>query len=121
MGGAVIFVITIASMCTSLIYKFILVPLDMTYLKTIAFILRIAALVQLVEMILKKTMPSLYQALGVYLSADHHQLCRAGCCAYECSGWLWCVEGYCLRIATAVGFTDRDRADGRSSGEDRIQ
>lgn len=67
MGGAVIFVITIASGVAALIYKFILVPLDITYLQTIVFILVIAALVQFVEMFLKKYVPSLYQALGVYL------------------------------------------------------
>lgn len=67
MGGAVIFVITLASGVTAVIYKFILVPLDITYLQTIVFILVIAALVQFVEMFLKKYVPSLYQALGVYL------------------------------------------------------
>ena len=59
MGGAVIFVITLSSFVTSLIYKFILVPLDLTYLQTIVFILIIAALVQFVEMFLKKNMPAL--------------------------------------------------------------
>ena len=67
MGGAVIFVITLSSFVTSLIYKFILVPLDLTYLQTIVFILIIAALVQFVEMFLKKNMTALYKALGVYL------------------------------------------------------
>ena len=67
MGVAVIFVITIASFVTALINKFILVPADLTYLQTIVFILIIAALVQFVEMFLKKSMPSLYEALGVYL------------------------------------------------------
>ncbi len=67
MGVAVIFVITLSSFVTSLIYKFILVPLDITYLQTIAFILVIAALVQFVEMFLKKSIPSLYSALGVFL------------------------------------------------------
>jgi electron transport complex protein RnfA len=67
MGSAVIFVITIASAVTAIIYKCILVPLDITYLQTIVFILVIAALVQFVEMFLKKYIPSLYQALGVYL------------------------------------------------------
>ena len=67
MGGAVVFVITLSSLLTSLIYKFILVPLGFEYLQTIVFILFIAALVQFVEMFLKKAMPSLYQALGVYL------------------------------------------------------
>ena len=67
MGAAVIFVITLACAVTSLIYDFILVPMGLAYLNTIAFILVIAALVQFVEMFLKKSMPSLYQALGVFL------------------------------------------------------
>ncbi|WP_418492449.1 electron transport complex protein RnfA, partial [Eshraghiella crossota] len=67
MGFAVIFVITISSFLASLIYNFILVPLKLTYLNTIVFILVIAALVQFVEMFLKKASPSLYKALGVYL------------------------------------------------------
>ena len=67
MGAAVIFVITIASLVTSLIYIFILATLGLTYLQTIVFILVIAALVQFVEMFLKKSMPALYESLGVYL------------------------------------------------------
>ena len=67
MGAAVIFVITIASLVTSLIYKFILATLGLTYLQTIVFILVIAAIVQFVEMFLKKSMPALYESLGVYL------------------------------------------------------
>lgn len=67
MGGAVIFVITISSAVTNLIYNFILVKFNLEYMKTIVFIVVIAALVQLVEMILKKYIPSLYKALGVYL------------------------------------------------------
>ena len=67
MGAAVIFVITLSSMAASLIYAHILIPLHLEYLQTIVFILVIAALVQFVEMVLKKNMPSLYEALGVYL------------------------------------------------------
>ena len=74
MGGAVIFVITIAAFVTGVIYKFVLaneallsMGIDLTYLQTIVFILVIAALVQFVEMFLKKSMPALYQSLGVYL------------------------------------------------------
>ena len=67
MGGSVIFVITISSAVTNLIYNFILVKFNLEYMKTIVFIVVIAALVQLVEMILKKYVPSLYKALGVYL------------------------------------------------------
>jgi electron transport complex protein RnfA len=67
MGAAVIFVITIASCVTAVINQFVLVKLNITYLQTIVFILIIAALVQFVEMFLKKSSPSLYNALGVYL------------------------------------------------------
>ena len=67
MGGAVIFVITISSFITALIYKCILLPLDISYLNTIVFILVIAALVQFVEMFLKKKSRALYESLGVYL------------------------------------------------------
>ena len=66
MGGAVVFVITVASALTSVIY-ILLEKLDLTYMKTIVFIMLIAALVQFIEMILKKYSPSLYNALGVYL------------------------------------------------------
>ena len=67
MGAAVLFVIVIASTVASLIYKFILFPLGLSYLQTIVFILVIAGLVQFVEMFLKKNMVSLYQSLGVFL------------------------------------------------------
>ena len=67
MGGAVIFVITLASLVAGLLYEFILRPLGFDYLNTIVFILVIAALVQFVEMFLKKSVPSLYSALGIYL------------------------------------------------------
>ena len=67
MGTAVIFVITLSSAVAGVIYRFVLIPLDITYLQTIVFILVIAALVQFVEMVLKKYMVALYEALGVYL------------------------------------------------------
>ena len=67
MGGAVIFVIVLASIVTNLVYSFVLVPLNMTYLQTIAFILVIASLVQMVEIVMKKVSPALYQALGIFL------------------------------------------------------
>ena len=67
MGIAVIFVITLASLVSSLIYGFLLKPFELEYLKTIVFILVIAALVQFVEMFLKKYIPALYESLGVYL------------------------------------------------------
>ena len=67
MGGAVIFVITIASLITSTLYNLLLLPNNLEYLNTIVFILVIAALVQFVEMFMKKSMPALYKSLGVYL------------------------------------------------------
>ncbi len=67
MGTAVVFVITISSVLTACIYKYILAPLGMEYMNTIVFIAVIAALVQLVEMFLKKALPALYRSLGVYL------------------------------------------------------
>lgn len=67
MGVAVIFVMALATLVTSLLQKFVLIPLNITYLQTIVFILVIASLVQMVEIILKKVTPSLYQALGVFL------------------------------------------------------
>ena len=67
MGGAVIFVITIASAVTNLLYTFVIEKLNITFLNTIIFILVIAALVQLIELFLKKFVPKLHQALGVYL------------------------------------------------------
>ena len=67
MSGAVVFVITLATLVTYLINKFLLVPFGLTFLQTIAFILVIAALVQMVEIVLKKISPSLYQALGIFL------------------------------------------------------
>lgn len=67
MGGAVIFVITISSAVTSLLYNYVLVKFDLTYLKTIVFIMIIAFLVQLVELFLKKAAPALYKSLGVFL------------------------------------------------------
>jgi len=67
MGMAVIFVLTLAGMITWLVHHYILVPLDLTYLRTIAFILVLATLVQFVEMVIQKTAPPLYEALGIYL------------------------------------------------------
>lgn len=67
MGAAVVFVITIASAVTSILYNFVLLRFDLTYLNTIVFIVVIAALVQFVEMVLKRFSPPLYSALGVYL------------------------------------------------------
>ncbi len=67
MSGAVMFVMTLATIVTFLIYNYILIPFDITYLQTISYILVVASLVQMVEIILKKVSPALYQALGIFL------------------------------------------------------
>ena len=105
MGGAVIFVITISSFVTSIIYRAILVPLDMTYLQTIVFILVIAALVQLVEMFLKKSIPSLYQSLGVYLPFITTNCAVLGVALTNVQHGYGVLESTVAGIATAVGFT----------------
>ena len=104
MGGAVIFVITIASFFTSLIYKFILLPLNISYLQTIVFILVISALVQFVEMFLKKSMPSLYNALGVYLPLITTNCAVLGVALTNVQNEYSILEGVINGIGTSVGF-----------------
>ena len=104
MGGAVIFVITIASFFTSWIYKFILLPLNISYLQTIVFILVIAALVQFVEMFLKKSMPSLYNALGVYLPLITTNCAVLGVALTNVQNEYSILEGVINGIGTSVGF-----------------
>ena len=105
MGGAVIFVITLASAVAAAIYKFILVPLDITYLQTIVFILVIASLVQFVEMFLKKYMQVLYQALGVYLPLITTNCAVLGVALTNVQKEYGIVTGIVNGFATAVGFT----------------
>lgn len=105
MGGAVIFVITISSFVTALIYKFLLFPLNVTYLQTIVFILVIAALVQFVEMFLKKSSPSLYNALGVYLPLITTNCAVLGVALINVQKSYGIVESVVNGLATAVGFT----------------
>ena len=105
MGGAVIFVITISSFVTALIYKFLLLPLNVTYLQTIVFSLVIAALVQFVEMFLKKSSPSLYNALGVYLPLITTNCAVLGVALINVQKSYGIVESVVNGLATAVGFT----------------
>ena len=110
MGGAVVFVITIASFVTGLIYKFILgnpniMGGELSYLNTIVFILVIAALVQFVEMFLKKAMPSLYQALGVYLPLITTNCAVLGVALTNVQKGYNILQGTVNGFATAVGFT----------------
>lgn len=104
MGGAVVFVITIASFVTGLIYKFILMPLGFEYLQTIVFILIIAALVQFVEMFLKKAMPPLYNALGVYLPLITTNCAVLGVALTNVQKEYSILQGVINGIGTSVGF-----------------
>jgi electron transport complex protein RnfA len=105
MGGAIIFVITLASAVCGLLYKFILVPLDLVYLNTIVFILIIAMLVQFVEMFLKKFVKPLYEALGVYLPLITTNCAVLGVALLNVTNEYNIIEGIVNGFATAVGFT----------------
>ena len=104
MGGAVIFVITLASLVTGVIYRFLLEPFDITYLQTIVFILVIAALVQFVEMFLKKKMKGLYKALGVYLPLITTNCAVLGVALTNVQKDYSILAGVINGFATAVGF-----------------
>ena len=105
MGTAVIFVITLSSAVAGAIYKFALVPLNITYLQTIVFILVIAALVQFVEMVLKKYMVSLYNALGVYLPLFTTNCAVLGVAITNVQKKYGILTGTVNGFATALGFT----------------
>ena len=105
MGSAVVFVMTFASGVAGLIYRFILTPLHIEYLQTIVFILVIAALVQFVEMFLKKCMPALYEALGVYLPLITTNCAVLGVALTNVQKEYGIITGVVNGFATAVGFT----------------
>lgn len=105
MGAAVTFVLAIATTFTYLIQKFVLEPFNITYMQTIAFILVIAALVQMVEIILKKVSPSLYQALGVFLPLITTNCCVLGVAIMVIQKDFNLLESVVYAISTAVGFT----------------
>lgn len=105
MGAAVIFVITVSSFITGLLYEFALVPLKITYLQTIVFILVIAALVQLVEMILRKKIPVLYKSLGVYLPLITTNCAVLGIALTNVQKEYDLLTGVINGFGTAVGFT----------------
>ncbi|MCR5785134.1 MAG: electron transport complex subunit RsxA [Eubacterium sp.] len=104
MSGAVLFVIAIASFVTALINKFILVPLGFTYLQTIVFILVIACLVQFVEMFLKKSMPPLYNSLGVYLPLITTNCAVLGVALTNVQNDYGILTSVVNGIATSIGF-----------------
>jgi len=104
MGLAVTFVLTLATIVTYVIQKFVLDPNGLAYLQTIAFILVIAALVQMVEIILKKVSPSLYQALGVFLPLITTNCCILGVAILVIQKDYNLLQGVVYAISTALGF-----------------
>jgi electron transport complex protein RnfA len=106
MGAAVIFVMTIATLVTTLIQNYILVPLNLVdFLQTITFILVIAALVQMVEIVLKKVGPSLYQALGVFLPLITTNCAVLGVAISVTTQGLGLIDSVVYAIFSAIGFT----------------
>ena len=105
MGFAVMFVMTLSSALTWLVYHYILVPSNLSYLKTIAFILIIASLVQIIEMFLKKFIPVLYSALGVYLPLITTNCAVLGAVLLNIQNNYSFAESVTFGLAAAVGFT----------------
>ncbi|MBR3966720.1 MAG: RnfABCDGE type electron transport complex subunit A [Clostridia bacterium] len=105
MGMAVTFVITLSSAVTWIVYYGILVPLKLEYLKTIAFILVIAALVQFIEMFLRKFVPALYSALGIYLPLITTNCAVLGSALVNIQNNYNFITSVCYGFAAALGFT----------------
>ncbi len=105
LGGAVIFVMTIASAVANLLYTFVLDPFGLDYMKTIVFILVIAALVQIVEMFLKKTSPSVYKSLGIFLPLITTNCAVLGVALTNVQNDYNFLESVLAGFGTAVGFT----------------
>ena len=104
MGAAVAFVLTLATLVTFLLQQYVLNPLNLGYLQTIAFILVIAALVQMVEIILKKTSPALYQALGIFLPLITTNCAVLGVAILVVQKDFSLVESIVYALSTAIGF-----------------
>ncbi len=105
LGGAVIFVMAISSAVANLLHSFILKPLNLEYLNTIVFILVIAALVQMVEMFLKKTSPAIYQALGIYLPLITTNCAVLGIALTNVQNEYTFAESITAGVGTAIGYT----------------
>lgn len=105
MGMAVTFVMVIATAVTYLLQTYVLEPFEVTYLQTIVFILVIAALVQVLEIVMKKTMPVLYQALGVFLPLITTNCAVLGVAILVIQKNMTFVESLVYAVSTAVGFT----------------
>jgi electron transport complex protein RnfA len=104
MSGAVMFVMTLATIVTWVIFKYVLLPFGITFLQTITFILVIASLVQMVEIILKKISPPLYQALGIYLPLITTNCAVLGVALLAQSKDLDLLQSVVYALANAVGF-----------------
>ena len=105
LGVAVIFVITVASAVASLLYDFVLAPLGLDFMKTIVFILVIAALVQIVEMFLKKKSPAIYQALGIYLPLITTNCAVLGVALTNVQDGYNFIQSVLSGFGTGVGYT----------------
>jgi len=104
MGMAVIFVLTLAGMMTWLVHNYLLIPLNIEYLRTIAFILVIATLVQFVEMVVQKTAPALYEALGIYLPLITTNCAVLGVAIINIEDGYDLITSIFFSFASAVGF-----------------
>ena len=104
MGAAVTFVLAISTLVTWLLYKFVLIPADIAYMQTIVYILVIAALVQMLEMILKKISPALYQALGVFLPLITTNCCVLGVAILVIQKDYNLVESLVYSVSIGIGF-----------------
>ena len=104
MSAAVLFVMTLATLITFLIQELLLVPLKIEFMQTVSFILVIAALVQMVELILKKVSPPLYQALGVFLPLITTNCAILGVAVLVSRSTFNLVEAVVFAMATAIGF-----------------
>ncbi len=105
MGCAVMFVMTLSAIVTHLVYYQLLVPFNLMYMQTVAFILVIAALVQMVEIILKKTAPILYQALGIFLPLITTNCAVLGVAILAIQKDYGLLSAVCFNLANALGFT----------------
>ena len=105
LGMAVIFVITIASAVANLLYDYVLAPFGLDFMKTIVFILVIAALVQIVEMFLKKTSPAIYTALGIYLPLITTNCAVLGVALTNVQNGYNFIQSVLSGFGTAVGYT----------------
>jgi electron transport complex protein RnfA len=104
MTGAVLFVMTLASLVSWLVYRYLLAPFDLVYLQTISFILIIAAMVQLVELVLQKLSPPLYRSLGIFLPLITTNCAVLGCAVLTIQNDYSLVETLVFAVAAAVGF-----------------